>query len=108
MQIFAGEALDFCEHILLLAFLYLLFVSLSRFCHQNGEDKLSSSYGMASRLALTEGALFVIARFSVLPFLPQSVKSVFLVLSRLDFLFWVFLIWFGVITLIRTMIRITD
>ena len=107
-QILAGKAVDFCEHLLTLAFLYLFFLALSRFCHKNGEDKLSASHSMTSRIALTEGALFIVAQASSLSFLPQGLKSAILILSRLDFLFWVFLIWYGVIAVIRTMIRISE
>lgn len=107
-QIFVGECLDFCEHLLTLGFIYLLFQKTAPLCRKYGEDKLSRSHELVPRIALVEGALFVTAfLLRILP-LPRGILPYANVVSRLDFLFWVFLIWYGTITLFRSLRRISD
>ena len=108
IQVFAGECFDVCEHLLTLAFIWLLFQKTAPLCRKYGEDRLSQSHLLVPRIALVEAVLFVlvmIARF--LP-LPQSANSYINVISRLDFLFWVFLIWYGTVTLFRSLRRVSD
>ncbi|MBR5296178.1 MAG: hypothetical protein IKU24_06270, partial [Clostridia bacterium] len=70
--------------------------------------RLAQSFLLVPRIAVVEAVLFafvVIVRF--LP-LPQTAYAYINVISRLDFLFWVFLIWYGTITLFRSLRRISD
>ncbi len=108
VQNFVGSTVDFCEHLLTLAFFYLFFTQTALLCRKQGEDKLSRSHAMVPRIAMTEGALFLLARLGSYLSLPTSLEKVFLILSRLDFLFWVFLVWFAVISLVRAMLRISE
>jgi len=108
IQNFAGESLDFVEHLFTLGFVWLLFQKTSVLCRKKGEDKLSSAHGMLPRIAMTEGILYVLGfALTKIP-LSESVRPAVVILSRLDFLFWVFLIWFGVVSLIRALIRLSD
>ena len=108
VQILAGECFDVCEHFLTLGFIYLLFQKTAPLCRKYGEDKLSRSHELMPRIALVEGALFAcIFAFRFLP-LTNNVLPYMNVISRLDFLFWVFLIWYGTITLFRSLRRISD
>lgn len=107
-QTFVGQCVDICEHLLTLGFIWLLFRKTAPLCRKNGEDKLSRSHDMLPRVAATEGGLYLIALlFRCLP-LPAGAAVAVNVISRLDFLFWVFLIWFGTITLFRSMRRLSD
>ncbi len=107
-QVFAGECFDVCEHLLILGFVYLLFQKTAPLCRKYGEDKLSRSHELVPRIALVEGVLY--SFISVMRFfpLPDGVLPYVNVISRLDFLFWVFLIWYGTITLFRSLRRISD
>jgi len=108
IQSFAGEAVDLSVHLLELAFLYCLFSVTAVFCRKKGEDKLSTSHGMVGRIVLVEGCLFLISKIAGFFSLSGTISQVFLVISKLDYLFWVFLVWYGVIALCRAMIRISD
>ncbi len=107
-QIFAGQCVDACEHFLTLGFIYLLFQKTAPLCRKYGEDKLSQSHQLLPRIALVEGILFALILVLKLFPLPQDMLSYVSVISRLDFLFWVFLIWYGTITLFRSLRRISD
>lgn len=107
-QIFSGAAVDFAVHFLELAFLWLLFGKTAKLCRKMGDDKLSSSHSLVPRIALTEGVLCLVSKIPSIVTLPDGVKAVFMIVAKLDFLFWVFLIWFGVISMVRAMVRLSD
>lgn len=107
-QRFTGEILDFCVHLVELAFLAKLFSQTEKFCRKNGEDKLAASHANVPRIAAAEGFLFVLARGLRLLPLPQNVLSYVSVISILDFLFQVFLIWYGVIAMLRALLRLSE
>ena len=106
-QVFAGECLDVCEHFLTLAFIFLLFRKTASLCREKGEDKVAFQHDLTCRVSVIEGVLYAVALLARL--LPQSEKgkAAASVISRLDFLFWVLLIWFGAIALFRAMRRVT-
>lgn len=102
-----GEVFDFCDHLLTLAFLYFLFQKMVPLARKYGEDKLAVHHRTIPTVVLAEGVCHVASRF--LQILPvEALKKTGLIISRLDYLFWVFLIWFAVITMVRSMIRISD
>lgn len=108
VQSFAGEAVDFCVHLLELGFSVLLFGKTAKLCRKCGEDKLFRSHSNVPRIAMVEGILFTVARTARLFSLPVSAIAALNVVSMLDFVFTVFMIWYGVIALFRTMMRISD
>jgi len=104
----AGTLLDLCDHFFTLVFLYLLFQRTANFVRKKGEDRLANHHEMIPRIAVTEGILFLSSRvLRALP-LTEELSAGAEILSRLDVLFWIFLIWFGIISLIRAMIRVTQ
>lgn len=107
-QVFAGVAVDVCTRLLEAAFFVLLFRASAAFCRKKGEDKLSSSHSMTPRIAIVEAALFAISRIGVVLPLTPEMTAVFNVLSQLDNLFMVFLVWYAAIAMVRALIRITD
>ncbi|MBR2616041.1 MAG: hypothetical protein IKC69_05130 [Clostridia bacterium] len=107
-QLLAGEAVDFAVHLLELAFLVLLFRQTKTVCRKRGEDKLSYTHDTVPGIAYTEGAVYVLSFFSRLLPLPEGARGIVSVLSSLDLIFVVFLIWYCVIALFRTMRRIPD
>lgn len=103
----AGEAFDFCDHILTLVFLYFLFSKMVPLARKYGEDKLAVHHRTIPTVVVAEGVCHVLSR--VLQILPvEELKKAGQIVSRLDYLFWIFLIWFAVITMVRSMIRISD
>ncbi len=107
-QNFAGIAVDVCIRLLEAAFLMGLFSASARFCRKKGEDKLSNFHNMTRRIALVEAVLFAVSRLGVLLPLSGEMKNAFFVLSQLDNLFMVFLVWHGAIAMVRALIRVTD
>ncbi len=107
-QIFAGRALDVSVHLLELAFIYVLFRQTARFCRKQGEDRLSGAHALMPRIALVEGGLYLLTRLVRLLPVPVSFTAVANVISRLDYLFLVFLIWYGTICLLRSLFRLSD
>jgi hypothetical protein len=107
-QNIAGIAIDVCIRILEMGFLMVLFDASARFCRKKGEDRLSRSHGMTRRIALVEAVLFSVSRLGVLLPLQGELKNLFYVLSQLDSLFMVFLVWYGTIAMVRALIRVTD
>ncbi len=103
-----GLVLDGCEHLFTLAFVWLLFQKTQVLCQKCGEDKLSRFHAIVPRIAVTEGVLFLISSLLRLFPLQGIAVAVAQIISRLDFLFWVFLVWFGTIALFRAMVRIDD
>ena len=108
VQCFAGEAVDFCVHLLELGFIALLARRCAALCRKKGEDKIALSHAALPGIALCEGILFAIARSSRFLSLPAGALSVVRVVSMLDYVFLVFLVWFGAIALFRTMLRVTE
>lgn len=108
VQNLAGELVDVCEHIFTLAFVWLLFRKTAKFVFRNGEDKLSRFHGIVPSLAVGEGILYGVSLLGRALFLPGTAKAIFTVLSRLDFIVWVCLIWVGAIALVRAMLRLSD
>ena len=104
-QNFAGTSIDLCIRLLEMGFLILLFGQSAKFCKKCGEDKLSSAHAMTSRIAATEAILF--AACSVLGILGEA-NGIVSVLSGLENLFMVFLVWFGAIQMVRAMLRISE
>ena len=107
-QTFAGEALDMSVHLVELAFIYVFFQETSNLCHKKGEDRLSGAHALIPRVALVEGGLFLIARLGRFVSLSGYLAAVVNVISRLDYLFLVFLIWYGTICLLRALFRLSD
>lgn len=107
MQKIPGEIFDFCDHLLTLAFMYFLFKNMVPLARKYGEDKLAVHHRTVPTVVIAEGAFFVLAKILSLISTDQIAKAGVIV-SRLDYLFWIFLIWFAVITMVRSMIRISD
>ncbi len=102
-----GEVFDFCDHLLSLAFLYFLFSEMVPLARKYGEDKLAVHHRTIPTVVIAEGVCFVSAK--VLSLIPvDGIAKAGLIISRLDYLFWIFLIWFAVITMVRSMLRISD
>ncbi len=102
-----GEVFDFCDHLLTLAFMYFLFKEMVPLARKYGEDKLAVHHRTIPTVVLVEGVCFVLSKaLSLVP--VEKIANVGIVISRLDYLFWIFLIWFAVITMVRSMIRISD
>lgn len=102
-----GEIFDFCDHLLILAFIYFLFKKMVPLARKYGEDKLAVHHRTIPTVVVAEGVCFVLAK--ILPLIPaEEFAKAGLVVSRLDYLFWIFLIWFAVITMVRSMLRISD
>jgi hypothetical protein len=108
VQGWAGESLDLVNHLLKLLFLYLLFEKTAAVCRKNGEDKLAFSHGMTRRIALVEGGLFLLTKLTAFFPVQGNAALPFSVISMLDMIFWIFLIWYGAIALCRAMIRVSD
>lgn len=107
-QSFAGVGFDVCMRLLEMAFLVLLFRSSAVFCRKKGEDKVSVTHATVPRIAMLEAALFAISRIGVVLPLTKEMTNVFNVLSSLDNLFMVFLVWYAAIAMVRALIRVTD
>lgn len=107
-QVFAGVALDVCTRILEMLFFMGLFGASATLCRKKGEDKLSASHSMTRRIALVEAVLFGVSRIGLVLPLTKEMSQVFTVLSQLDNLFMVFLVWYGAIAMVRALVRITD
>lgn len=104
-QIFAGISFDVCLRILEMGFLVLLFSKTAKVCKEKKEDKIASAHQMCTRIAVAEGILFVLSSllgaFGLLP-------SIVPVISGLENLFMVFLVWFGAISMVRAELRISE
>lgn len=107
-QNFAGVSIDVCMRLAEVAFLILLFGRSAVFCRKKGEDKLSNSHQTVPRIALVEGVLFALSRIGLVLPLTKEMEGVFNVLSQLDNLFMIFLVWYAAIAMVRALIRITD
>ena len=108
VQSFAGEAVDLVIHLLELLFLLLLFRPMPALCRKKGEDKLALSHSKVPGIIYCEGVIFLLVKLARILPLPASFDYTLAVLSRLDLIFLVFLIWYGVITMFRTMMRMSD
>jgi hypothetical protein len=104
-QIFAGISFDVCLRVLEIGFLVLLFSKTAKVCKKSKEEKIASAHGMSARIAIVEGILFVIS--SLLGAFGQ-LPSVVPVLSGLENLFMVFLVWYGAISMVRAMLRVSE
>ena len=107
-QNFPGVSIDVCTRLAEMAFFILLFGRSAVFCRKKGEDKLSNSHQMVPRIAIVEGVLFALSRIGLVLPLTKEMAGVFNVLSQLDNLFMVFLVWYAAIAMVRALIRITD
>ncbi len=107
-QNFAGVSIDVCIRLMEMAFLILLFGRSAVFCRKKGEDRLSNSHQTVPRIALVEGVLFALSRIGLVLPLTKEMEGVFNVLSQLDNLFMIFLVWYAAIAMVRALIRITD
>lgn len=107
-QNLAGVSIDVCLRLMEMAFIILLFGRSAVFCRKKGEDKLSNSHQMVPRIALVEGVLFALSRIGLVLPLTKEMANVFNVLSQLDNLFMIFLVWYAAIAMVRALIRITD
>lgn len=103
-----GVSFEVLLRVLEVAFLVLLFAKTSQFCRKKGEDKLSLSHQTTQRIAMVEGGLYAISRLGLLLPLTDAMAKVFTVLSQLDNLFFVFLVWHAAIGMVRALVRITD
>ncbi len=107
-QNFLGVSFDVCMRLFEMAFLVLLFRRTALFSRKKGEDKLSLSHQMVPRIAIVEAVLFSVSRIVVILSPAKQMTGVFHVLSQLDNLFMVFLVWYAAISMVRALIRITD
>lgn len=107
-QNLAGVSIDVCMRLLEMSFFVLLFRRSAVFCRKKGEDKLSNSHQTVPRIAVVEGVLFALSRIGLVLPLTEEMAKVFNVLSQLDNLFMIFLVWFAAIAMVRALIRITD
>ena len=107
-QGFAGISFDVCIRLAEMTFLVLLFRSSAVLCRKKGEDKLSNSHLMVPRIAVVEAVLFAVSRIGLVLRLTKEMENVFNVLSQLDNLFMVFLVWYAAIAMVRALIRVTD
>lgn len=107
-QVLAGTVVDFCLHLFELVFIFLFFRKLSVMCRRQKEDRLAFHHGVIPRLALTEGILYCISKIAFLFPSAMNVSSLFIIVSRLDFMFTVFLIWYGAILLLRCEFKLSD
>ena len=107
-QNLAGVSIDVCMRLVEMAFFVLLFLRSAVFCRKKGEDKLSNAHRMVPRIAIVEGVLFALSRIGLVLPLTKEMAGVFNVLSQLDNLFMIFLVWYAAIAMVRALIRITD
>ena len=107
-QNLAGVSIDVCTRLMEMTFLVLLFRRSAVFCRKKGEDKLSNSHQMVPRIAIVEGVLFTLSRIGLILPLTKEMADVFNVLSQLDNLFMIFLVWYAAISMVRALIRVTD
>ena len=107
-QNLAGVSIDVCTRLMEMTFLVLLFRRSAVFCRKKGEDKLSNSHQMVPRIAIVEGVLFTLSRIGLILPLTKEMADVFNVLSQLDNLFMIFLVWYAAIAMVRALIRVTD
>lgn len=108
MQSFSGVSFDVCIRLFEMVFLTILFRRTAVFCRKHGEDKLALSHQTVPGITLAEGVLFAVSRIGVVLPLTKEMTGVFHVLSQLDNLFMVFLVWYAAICMVRALIRITD
>ena len=107
-QNLAGVSIDVCTRLLEMVFLVLLFRRSAVFCRKKGEDKLSNSHQMVPRIAIVEGVLFALSHIGLMLPLTKEMADVFNVVSQLDNLFMIFLVWYAAIAMVRALIRVTD
>ena len=107
-QNFAGVGFDVCVRLFEMAFLVLLFRASAVFCRKKGEDKLAVSHNTVPGIAIFEGIVFAVSRIGLILPLTEEMTKVFNVLSSLDNLFMVFLVWYAAIAMVRALIRVTD
>lgn len=104
-QSFAGVAFDVCLRALEMGFLVLLFFKTAKVCRAKKEHKIASAHEMSARVAIVEAVLYVISSlFSAFGLLPSLTP----VLLMLENLFMVFLVWFGAISMVRAMLRVSE
>jgi len=107
-QNFAGVSFEVCLRLFEMTFLVLLFRASAAFCRKKGEDRLSNAHMTVPRIAIVEGVLYSVSRIGVVLPLTREMANVFTVLSQLDNLFAVFLVWYAAISMVRALIRVTD
>lgn len=107
-QNFAGISFDVCMRLFEMAFLVYLFRCSAVFCRKKGEDKLSVTHATVPKIAIFEAVLFAVSHIGLIVPLTKEMTSVFNVLSSLDNLFMVFLVWYAAIAMVRALIRVTD
>lgn len=107
-QSLAGVSFDVCNRLFEVTFLVLLFRFSAVFCRKKGEDKLSVSHRTVPGIAIVEGVLFALSHIGLLLPLDGKLKETFNVLSQLDNLFMVFLVWYAAIAMARALIRVRD
>ncbi len=98
---YLAHAVHFAE----LVFSFLLFLKLQPICEKEKEPKLASSCRLMRTFVVTEGILYLLS--FVLRLALTSAKVAILA-QRLDYLFWVLVIWFGAILLLRSDLKLSD
>ena len=107
-QNMAGICFDICNHLLEVLFIILLFRVSALVCFKKGEEKLSASHKNVPKIAAVEGLLYLVSNVALLFPMSKGLTQAFTVLSRLDNLFMVLLVWYAAIAMVRALIRISD
>ena len=104
IEIVAGQTIGFCQHLLILGFLVLLFRRTGKALLSLEEDRLAQTHGRVTGFALAEGIVYVLCY--ILGFVPGFPENALSVIKLLDMLFWIALVWYGGISQLRAALRV--
>lgn len=97
----AGLAIGFCQHLLIGAFLYFLFSRELALFSALGEEKLAKFSARLPQFVLCEAIAYAVSALLTDAVLPTLLKNAVKVLSALDMILWVFVIWYALIVNLR-------
>ncbi len=102
----AGRCVTFCQHVLILGFLVVLFRKTGAFLLDRGEEALSRTHNRMKAFVCMEAVIYTVC-FVLSFFAGDGFTGTFrLILERLDMLLWVFLVWYGGIAQLRASLRL--
>lgn len=100
-----GQCIGFCQHLLILGFLVLLFRKTGSVLASLDEEKLARSHGRMTVFALMEGVVYFLCFALTLTSREGFWDAAYKVTRILDMLLWIILVWFGGIIQLRASLR---
>ena len=101
----AGQCVGFCQHILLLGLLTLVFRKTGSVLSDLGEAKLARAHIRMTSFALMEGLVYVVCFILGMIGTAGFLLTFLGVLRMLDMLLWLFIVWYGGINQLRAALR---